>query len=281
MASKEEKTYHEKSMSFARQNAAKKFEPIDVSEFPEVLRPAVGELDLDGDGKIQPSEILQALVLREDVIAKGEKKNQSLKLAVIALSIALLIMLAGNFGLTAAVVYMTKDTEVNANVLTDIHGTPLATASTDMTIASDKMTGATALVSKATNEAVSVHAIDEETSAQVSYDMPLGELQEMRHLGYASGVNDFQVAVNGFARNKTVLQLFTVEGDLLLCVSTPSLTTPLPARWTFSRLAPLWMLCIKPQARQDLTMSFCVHPPRHRSGSQTPQRTTRAANSPV
>ena len=239
MASKEEKTYQEKSVSFARQNAAKKFEPIDVSEFPEVLRPAVGELDLDGDGKIQPSEILQALVLREDVIAKGEKKNQSLKLAIIALSIALLIMLAGNFGLTAAVVYMTKDTEVNANVLTDIHGTPLATASTDMTIASDKMTGATALVSKATNEAVSVHAIDEETSVQVSYDMPLGELQEMRHLGYASGVNDFQVAVNGFARNKTVLQLFTVEGDLLLCVSTPSLTTPLPARWTFSRHAPL------------------------------------------
>ena len=103
------------------------------------------------------------LVLREDVIAKGDKKNQSLKLAVIALSIALLIMLAGNFGLTAAVVYMTKDTEVNGNVLTDIHGTPLATASTDMTIASDKMTGATALVSKATNEAVSVHAIDGST----------------------------------------------------------------------------------------------------------------------
>ena len=113
------------------------------------------------------------------------------------------------------------------NVLTDIHGVPLATASTDMAIAADASTGAPALVSKDTNEAVSVHAIDEEVSVQLNYEMPLGELREMRMLGYTNGVNDFQVAVNGFVRNATALQLITVEGDLFMCVRAP---TPAPSQ---------------------------------------------------
>ena len=100
--------YKEKSLSFARQNVTTQFEPIAVKDFPECLRPAVSDLDLDGDGKIQPSEILKALVAREDALDESSKKHKSLTLAIVALSIALIIMLAGNFGLTAAVIYMVR-----------------------------------------------------------------------------------------------------------------------------------------------------------------------------
>ena len=62
---------------------------------------------------------------------------------------------------------------------------------------------------------------------QLNYEMPLGELREMRMLGYTNGVNDFQVAVNGFVRNATALQLITVEGDLFMCVRAP---TPAPSQ---------------------------------------------------
>ena len=51
-----------KTKSYARANSNAYFEPVTLESFPESIRPALRELDSDQDGKVQPREVLRAIV---------------------------------------------------------------------------------------------------------------------------------------------------------------------------------------------------------------------------
>ena len=98
--SKVEPTVNGKNTSYARANSNKWFEPVALENFPEPLRPALRELDTNDDGKVQPREILRAVVAYQD----AKIKNTRLVMAVTLLVALVVVMLLGNFGLTYAVI---------------------------------------------------------------------------------------------------------------------------------------------------------------------------------
>lgn len=243
--SKVEPNVNGKNTSYARANSNKWFEPVALETFPEPLRPALRELDTNDDGKVQPREILRAVVAYQD----AKVKNTRLMMAVTLLVALVVVMLLGNFGLTYAVMELAKDIESNNGALTDTSGNVLQTANADTKIvhlelnSSSTTQTSSALIDRATNQLVTVKAEHDETGEsrsfpfppppsfpsltlpkdiQLEYNITRSELRRMKSLYFGGGENDIDIqsTVTGWHKNQTWLTIKTVDGNILFPADT-------------------------------------------------------------
>ena len=92
---------------------------IPCSAFPKSLHKKLGVFDVDGDGMINQSELGHAA----DLYAESKKKNKNLTRLTIALAIGMLLSFLTIFGLTFAVVEMSKETNTRTDGIMTVKGT--------------------------------------------------------------------------------------------------------------------------------------------------------------
>jgi len=90
-------------MAAARNSSGKNGE-ISIAAFPETVRDAVAQFDLDGSGFVDSGE----LVAGAKALEQTQKENRYLKIAVVVFIIILVIFCIAIFGLTFAVIKMTE-----------------------------------------------------------------------------------------------------------------------------------------------------------------------------
>ena len=182
---------------------------VPIASFPGPVQDALRELDVHSDGTVRAADVMGAVLAYKD--AKSPKPRVSMLVAVLVTMV--IVLLLGNFGLSIAVMHIIKDTEVNGDTLTDVHGVPLRTASTDFHVERAAAAGAgPGLMDNASNEMVTVKALPEEVTVALDYGMAIEELREMRDLHFSGGPDiAVQTQVTGFFRNATVLVVKTVR----------------------------------------------------------------------
>jgi hypothetical protein len=98
---------------------------LDAPGMTSTLKQRLQAADANGDGVISASEMIDVIQSEANAI----RDNKMMKRALIALSVACLLIIAAVVGLTYAVVEMSKDTSVQGGVLSSKDGLqPLGTA---------------------------------------------------------------------------------------------------------------------------------------------------------
>lgn len=177
----------------SRSASARRHVRVQLNMSPKEMFTACDE---DGSGKIGLAEFEKLHSIIAENCSKMEARKEAFKQdaahehrfsslykkLLIALAVILVVMLGGNAGLTAAVVYATKDTKVSGGVLRDEStGLPLKVASTDTSVAPDGH-----MVNAATGKELTVGENKQKLDQPLSSCLPDSVWNEIKYVEFTN-----------------------------------------------------------------------------------------------